>query len=101
MVSGVIGNIFMIEQYLDMEKTHTSLTLENRKSKSSFIIFKFLILPFIAALFINAVIIFNAPKEFVYSTWGKEMDWIIVLVCYSYSIYKPLRKYYRLTQINQ
>ena len=84
-----------------MEQTQTLVNVENPKPKSSHIIFKFFILPFIVALYINGVIIFNAPKDFVYSDWGKVMDWIVVLLCYSYTIYKPLRKYYRLKRINK
>lgn len=59
------------------------------------VFFKFFILPFVAAIFINAVIIFNAPQDFVYSSWGKRLDYVIVLLCYSYTIYKPVHKYFR------
>lgn len=68
---------------------------ERKEPRFSSIVFKFFILPFIIALTINALIIFNAPVDFVHSFEDYNLDYIVILLCYSYTIYKPIRKYFR------
>lgn len=76
------------------------LVNERKEPRFSSIFFKFFILPFIIAITINALIIFNAPRYFVYAFEDYNLDYIVVLLCYSYTIYKPVKFFLRKKNIS-
>lgn len=67
---------------------------ERQEPRFSAIFFKFFILPFIIGMTINVLIMFNAPEKFVDAFLNYNLEYVVLLLCYSYTIYKPINKYF-------